>query len=79
MTLEQAARELATTPDELRLALGYASAGNIKLGARLSGWAGPVQAVRPPRAVGCEPRRTGLRAEATLRTASPQGYTQVKP
>ncbi len=36
VTLAQAARELAATPDELRLALAYASARNVALGARLS-------------------------------------------
>jgi hypothetical protein len=36
VTREQAARELGVTPDELRLALGYASARNLSLGARLS-------------------------------------------
>ncbi len=36
LTLEQAARELSLPPLELRLALAYASARNVQLGARLS-------------------------------------------
>lgn len=37
LTLEDAARELYVTPDELTLALGYASQKQVKLGARLAG------------------------------------------
>jgi hypothetical protein len=36
VTREQAARELGVSPGELRLALGYASARNLPLGARLN-------------------------------------------
>lgn len=47
VTLEQAARELATTPEELRLALAYASARGRKLGARLSALAHDQPLPRP--------------------------------
>lgn len=39
LDLEGAARELYTTPEEFRLALGYAASANIEIGGRLAGLA----------------------------------------